>query len=360
MIKKKILFLINDFRGGGAEGVFVKLANFFALKYEIHFMVLNSKGSNKNKLRSNIKIIKLKKKSSIKSIFKINNYIKKNQIDVAIGTLSMAYVVSLANIFGRKQCIYIARVGNIISSDLSNFKNIKRIFMIIYQKILNLSDVLITQSKAMDIDLKKYVNKKSNVIYNPIIKKEIINLSKKKNGVLKLNKKFYNIVSVGRLTYQKDYKTAILTISKLKHKIKNLRYYIVGDGELKKELYEYSLSLGLKNEIIFTGFLKNPYKVMKDSNVLLLTSLYEGFSNVILEALSLNLPVVVTNSPGGNKEIIKNGENGFLARVGDPTDIVNKLMQIKKKKNFKIDVSKFDINLIGKKYEKHFKSNLNL
>ena len=125
-------------------------------------------------------------------------------------------------------------------------------------------------------------------------------------------------------------------------------------------MYEYSLSLGLKNEIIFTGFLKNPYKVMKNSNVLLLTSLYEGFSNVILEALSLNLPVVTTNSPGGNKEIIKNGENGFLARVGDPTDIVNKLMQIKKKKNFKIDVSKFDINLIGKKYEKHFKSNLNL
>ena len=92
---------------------------------------------------------------------------------------------------------------------------------------------------------------------------------------------------------------------------------------------------------------------MKNANVLLLTSLYEGFSNVILESLFLKVPVVATNSPGGNKEIIINGRNGFLAKVGDPT-ILLKLMLIKNKNNFHIDVSKFDISFIGKIYEKHF------
>ena len=61
-MKKKILFLIPDLRGGGAEGVFVKLANFFTLKYEIHFMVLNAKGPNISKLNKKIKLIELKKK----------------------------------------------------------------------------------------------------------------------------------------------------------------------------------------------------------------------------------------------------------------------------------------------------------
>ena len=74
-------------------------------------------------------------------------------------------------------------------------------------------------------------------------------------------------------------------------------------GELKKELYDYSQSLGLKENIIFTGYLKNPFNIMKKADVLLLTSTYEGFSNVILES-RMNVPVVATNSAGGNKEII--------------------------------------------------------
>jgi glycosyltransferase involved in cell wall biosynthesis len=317
-------------------------------------MVLRAKGPNLKELNNRIKIIELKKNSSIGSIFIINRYIKKKKIDVAIGTLAMAYVISLANLFGRKDCKYIARIGNTISPDLSNLSFFKKLIMIFYQKVLNFSDVIISQSKSMNLDLKKYISRKTITIYNPIIKKNILNLSKKKNLIVKLNRNYYNIISVGRLTHQKDYKTAILAISKLKHKIKNIRYYIAGEGKLKNELYKYSLSLGLKDDVIFTGFLKNPYSIMKDANVLLLSSLYEGFSNVILESLSLNVPVVATNSLGGNKEIISNGKNGFLAEVGNSDDIVKKLMLIKNKNNFQIDVSKFEISLIGKKYEKNF------
>ena len=93
---------------------------------------------------------------------------------------------------------------------------------------------------------------------------------------------------------------------------------------------------------------------MNNANVLLSTSLYEGFSNAILEALALNVPIVATDCPGGNKEIISNGENGFLAEVGNAKDIVDKLILVKKQKNYNIDVSKFDINFIGKKYEEYF------
>jgi glycosyltransferase involved in cell wall biosynthesis len=352
-MNKKILFLMPDFNGGGAEGVFVQLANYFTLKYQVHFMVLKVSGPNLKKLNTNITLIELKKDSSIKSIFQINSYIKKNNIDIAIGTLAMAYVIAIANIFGSKKCKYISRIGSIISSNLSDISLLKRLIMSVYQKVLNFSDIIITQSKSMDEDLKKYINKKSEVIYNPISSNKILSLAEEKASIV-LDSKYYNIVSVGRLAYEKDYKTAILSVAKLKKKYENIKYYILGDGELKNELYRYSVSLDLKNDIIFTGHLNNPYPIMNNANVLLSTSLYEGFSNAILEALALNVPIVATDCPGGNKEIISNGENGFLAEVGNAKDIVDKLILVKKQKNYNIDVSKFDINFIGKKYEEYF------
>jgi len=352
-MNKKILFLMPDFNGGGAEGVFVQLANYFTLKYQVHFMVLKVSGPNSKKLNTNITLIELKKDSSIKSIFQINSYIKKNNIDIAIGTLAMAYVIAIANIFGSKKCKYISRIGSIISSNLSDISLLKRLIMSVYQKVLNFSDIIITQSKSMDEDLKKYINKKSEVIYNPISSNKILSLAEEKASIV-LDSKYYNIVSVGRLAYEKDYKTAILSVAKLKKKYENIKYYILGDGELKNELYRYSVSLDLKNDIIFTGHLNNPYPIMNNANVLLSTSLYEGFSNAILEALALNVPIVATDCPGGNKEIISNGENGFLAEVGNAKDIVDKLILVKKQKNYNIDVSKFDINFIGKKYEEYF------
>ena len=346
---KKLLFLTADFSGGGAESVLVQLANHFSSMYDVHYMVLSTKGPNLSKLNSKIKLFELNKRSSISSVIEINRYIKKKNIDVAIGTLSMAYAVSLANLFGRKKCIYIARIGSIISANLSDYKLIKKFIMYFYQKTLNFSDKIITQSVAMDNDLKKYINKKSTVIYNPISRNRILSLAKE-NSEIKLDSNYFNIISVGRLANEKDYKTSILSISKLKKKLENIRYYILGEGDLKEELFEYSNSLGMSKEIIFVGYLKNPFPVMRSADVLLLTSLYEGFSNVILESLTLNVPVVATDSPGGNKEIILDGINGFLAKVKNSDDIVDKLLRINKKKKYNIDVSKFDINLISKEY----------
>tara|TARA_Y100000768_G_scaffold63599_1_gene43713 strand:- start:13920 stop:14978 length:1059 start_codon:yes stop_codon:yes gene_type:complete len=352
-MKKKILFLINDFRSGGAESVFVQLANFFSIKYEVHFMVLKAEGPNLKNLNERIKLIELKKRRSIFSIFKVSNYIRKYEIDIVLGTLSMAYVVSISKLFGSKNCKYIARIGSIISANLTYMGFFERFLMSKYQKVLNFSDVIITQSEMMRSDLKNYVKKDSVVIYNPVSSKKIQILSYEKPKI-NLSNNFFNIISVGRLSFEKDYKTAIYCISKLKKKINNIRYYILGEGDLKRELEIYTNSLGLSDDIIFTGYVENPYPIMKRSNVLLLTSLYEGFSNVILEALTLKVPVVATNSPGGNKEIISNGINGFLTEMGNSEDIVKKLVMIKNKKNFKINTIKFDINDISLKYENFF------
>ena len=266
----------------------------------------------------------------------------------------MAYAISLANLFGSKNCKYIARIGSIVSSNLSEKTLIRRLIFSTYQKVLYLSDAIITQSYAMDLDLQKYIKRSSKIIYNPVNSKKILSLSSDESPI-KIDDKFFNIISVGRLSNEKDYKTSLLSIAKLKKQIKNIKFYILGEGELKSDLVNLIKIMRLEKEVIFLGYLNNPYPIMKKANVLLLTSLYEGFSNVILESLALNVPVVATNSPGGNKEIIFNGKNGFLTKVGDVDDIVEKLILVKEQKKFQINLEKYELNAIGAEYEKFFK-----
>ena len=75
-----------------------------------------------------------------------------------MGTLAMAYAISIASLFGSKRCKYIARVGSIISSNLSNTSILKKFILSLYQKALNFSDTIITQSISMDKDLNNYIN----------------------------------------------------------------------------------------------------------------------------------------------------------------------------------------------------------
>lgn len=351
---KKILFAMPDFRGGGAEGVFIQIANYLCNKYVIEFIVLKKNGANLKRLNESIKVKELNVKSSIRAIFKINEYINKNKFNVVIGTLAMAHAISIAKFFNKQSsCRYIARLGNTITSDLDNFSSLKRIVMRFYQKVLAFADVVICQSKYMEKDLKKYCSCKVVQIYNPIHLKSVQSLAEVDIDNTFENKGFC-ILSIGRLSFQKDYKTGILAFSKFLKENKDAKYYILGDGLLKQELIKYVHELKIFNNVTFLGYVSNPYPYLKKANVLLLTSLYEGFSNVILESLALKTPVIVTNSPGGNAEIIEESKNGFLVPVKDDIEIAKSLQKIKNGQSFDMDVCKFDIKIIGEEYAKLF------
>jgi glycosyltransferase involved in cell wall biosynthesis len=350
---KKLLFAIPDFRGGGAENVFVLLANYFSASYSVHFAVLSQSGPNRKRLIDSIQVFELKATSSIRAIPELNRIIAKNNIDVIIGTLAMAHAVSIAKLTGSQHCKYIARLGNTITHDLKNHSFLKRIIMTFYQKALYFADTVICQSEGMQTDLKKFISKKSALVYNPIDYALIHNL-KNQHTIPLINSNNFNIVAVGRLTPQKDYFTAIDTFAIIQQHISKSEFYILGEGYLYKPLQEYAKNLNLLNKIHFLGHINNPFPIISKANVFLLTSKYEGFSNVILEALTLEIPVVATNSPGGNSEIIKHGINGFLASVGDSSALSQYILKIYSGYSFTFNMDSFHLDIIGQQYEKLF------
>ena len=93
---------------------------------------------------------------------------------------------------------------------------------------------------------------------------------------------------------------------------------IIGQGELLGALRELAATLGVGEDVRFVGFQPNPWKFMKNAAVFVLSSAWEGFGNVLAEALSLGVPVVSTDCPHGPREILQDGRLGHLVPVGDP------------------------------------------
>ena len=105
------------------------------------------------------------------------------------------------------------------------------------------------------------------------------------------------------------------------------------NGEEKEKLLNLSKELNIEDRVHFLGFQKNPYKYMAQADLLILSSRYEGLPNVVLEANTCGLPVVAYNCPGGTREIIKDGLNGFLVECGNIDELAYKIEEAIKELN---------------------------
>jgi glycosyltransferase involved in cell wall biosynthesis len=131
---------------------------------------------------------------------------------------------------------------------------------------------------------------------------------------------------------------------------------IIGDGVKRRELESLASTLGVSERVVFLGYRKDLHSYIGASDIFLLTSEYEGFPNVVLEANACGVGVVAFNSIGGISEIIENGVNGFLVPYGDIDGLANRVKMVERghfnsEKIREITTKRYSIDLIIKKYE---------
>ena len=202
-----------------------------------------------------------------------------------------------------------------------------------------MANKIIVNSEDFKKELKSKFNLNSECIYNPLNKKEIIKNSKKRLNISFFNKKDFKIISVARFTNQKDHFCLIKSINLLKNKYKNIKVLLIGSGDKKKEIQNFIDELRLNKIIKILNFKKNPYPYMKNSDLFILSSNFEGLPNVLLEAITLNKFIISSNCPTGPSEILDNGKGGLLFKVGDYKGLSKKItytIQNKKKCNEKL------------------------
>lgn len=166
----------------------------------------------------------------------------------------------------------------------------------------------------------KLFAKKSSVLYNIIDTEQIF--EKKDQDT---NTYDYDIIYVGRLTYQKDPQRLMRLCARLKEQKPDLKAAIVGTGELEEEVKALCAELNIQDNVHFLGFQSNPIKMVHDSKAMILTSRWEGTPMCALEAMALGTPVVSTPSDG-MKDLIDDGISGYL--TDDDAVMAEKLLKI--------------------------------
>ncbi|MCK4386493.1 MAG: glycosyltransferase [Candidatus Pacebacteria bacterium] len=303
--KKRIGFFLIGLYEGGGENVILDLAKGFAEDgFDVDLLLFSRKGVLEKRIDLQINIIDLNVSRILFSILPIIKYLRKEKPVFVLGTSEHAnLILILAKIFSRTKTKVFVRVGMTFSDLFKNYKNkrdklIPFLIKVLYPK----ADVIIANSKNVADDLiktSKISKDKIKVIYNPKFIEEIKEKSKK--GEWLYPKKF-TILAIGRLEKQKDFKTLIRTFALVKQKT-DAQLIILGEGGQQKELEKLVLDLNIK-DVYLEGFTDNPYFYMANSDVLVSTSLWEGFSNVLIEAGILGLPIIATDCGSGSRELL--------------------------------------------------------
>lgn len=236
--------------------------------------------------------------------------------------------------------------GNIVTRDIANYT---------YKSILKHPNHIIAQSDGMVDELSNIYNvpkDKITVVFPPIQAKFFNAVEK----TTKTNK----ILFVGRLAEQKNPLAALEIFSKLQNKNATLEF--VGEGELEAELKAKVKELGIEGRVLFAGRQDDVVPFLKNANVLILTSNYEGFGMVLAEAIACGVPVISFNCPTGPSEIVIDGINGYLIPQGN-VDLFAKrldkaLEQEWNSKRIAETASKFHPDTVIKGYLEVIKQNL--
>ena len=230
-----------------------------------------------------------------------------------------------ANIY----CILICKLFSIKVISRSNTAPIgwskNPIKRFIFRIGLNLSDKVMVNSIQFKRILKKDLNVNSECIYNPLNKIEIIKKSKKSSKRIFTSNNKLKILNIGRFTDQKDQLTFLKSLNYIKGKIR-FEACLIGRGILKNKLEKYILDNKLNDFVKILDFTENPYPLIKQSNLFILTSKYEGLPNVLLEALVLKKFIISSSCETGPKEILLNGNGGLLFKVGNYKELAKKII----------------------------------
>lgn len=330
MKNKKITFLISSLVGGGAEGVCVNIANALAQdNWQVDLVVLNLKNAAyKERVSSKVNLVNLNVSNARYSFKPIKKYIKENKVEkVLVFNYELAVMLVLIRKLSFVKFKIIARNIIMLSKSMVYNNNLWNKFIVFpfINKFYFKVDHIVNQCKAMEKDLLSIypqLKGKTSVIYNPVNK--LIEDKAKEIDFEIIEKKDY-LLCVGRLEEQKAFHYAIEAFAKISGEFPKLRLKIVGQGSLEEKLKELAKKFGVEDKVDFEGFQKDIIPYYLGAKATLLTSLYEGFPNVLIESISLGTPIVAFDCPSGPSEIVVDGENGYLVKYQNIDDLVEKI-----------------------------------
>ena len=307
--KKRILFIMSSLAGGGAERVTANLVNALCEKYEVSLITLFEHRDayeldprvqrfhypefyvNTPRLRRKF----LKAAGHLPRLLWVRNIKNKLKPDV---TVSMLYLPNCINALCDSGDF---RIMSERADPTWMGKNYYNAGKFAYGR----ADHTVFQSRRVQRMFADKVQAKSSIILNPV-----------KVDCLASAQKARKIVTAGRLEDQKNHKLLIRAFSSFHRHHPGYHLYIFGEGSLKSELLRTVKNLGMQDSVSILDFAPDLHEQIRDAEMFVLSSDFEGLSNALLEAMMMGIPCISTNCAGSD-EVIENMKNGILVPVGD-------------------------------------------
>lgn len=341
-MKKKcnrIAIFLPSLRGGGAERVMVTLANEFARReIKIDLLLGVAEGPYLSELSQSVNVIDLNVNRIAYAVFGLTIYLRKVKPDVLLSTMRHANIIAImANKLSLTGTRVVVREANTLSVSLGRDPSfidrlLPRLMKVFYPMARHVVAVSIGVREEL-IKIAEVPESKISVIYSPVVTQELYEKSEEK-----LQHAWFNestcpvIITAGRLTKQKDFKSLIEAFCIVREKI-NVRLIILGEGSLRGELEKFASDCKFSDDISLPGFIQNPFPYMKAADLYVLSSLWEGLPNGLIQSLALGTSVVSTDCPSGPAEILESGKWGVLTPVADPEAMASAIILALEQKN---------------------------
>ncbi len=321
---KKVVFILNHLNGGGAERVFVNIANgYVAAGHEVTILLGKEEGVYFDILDKRINIVELGAITLFDYCRLLPRFLKKHSFSHVI--TASDYITCAAVVAKRLykiNTIVIATLHYDLPSQLKVLPTLNCIWLrLINKRIISKADKIIAVSNGVAKSFMSILSnppKNIHVIYNPVYDDSIYELAKEE--IIDLTNRInhqHQLVCIGRLDKGKNQKLLIEAVNILSKKGYRLLVYLIGEGIERDNLQRLINKFELQESIKLIGYQNNPFQYLSKSNLLVSVSNYEGFGNTLVEALALGINVVSTDCPSGPNEILEGGKFGFLCPVDD-------------------------------------------
>lgn len=320
---KRLAIFMPSFRGGGAERVMLTLAGGFADRgVAVDILVAQHQGPLAAQVDPRVRVVDLRAARVLAALPGLIRYLRREPPDAMLAALGHANVVAswARDLSGSRTRLVLSEHTAASISAANALQARARIMPIFMRQAYRRADGIVAVSAGAADDLAQLLRmdrSRITAIHNPIVTPRLFELAEQA-----LRHDWFTpgappvVLGTGRLVAAKDFPTLLRAFA-MARQTRHARLMILGEGAERGRLEALARELGIAGDVSLPGFVENPFQYMKRAAVFALTSRWEGFGNVLVEAMACATPVVSTDCPVGPREILEGGRHGRLTPVGD-------------------------------------------
>lgn len=359
--RKRVLFLVPSFAGGGAERVFLNLLRHLDRDhFELHLAVLNAAGPYHQDVPEHVVVHDLKVSRVRYALPRVVRLVWTLRPQTILSTLGhMNLILILGKPLLPRVTKVLVRETTILSTFLQQETKHPQFWGRLYRYLYGRANKVVCSSEAMMNDMVEHLKlprEKLVCIYNPVDVEGVREWAA--IGGNPYRGPGPHLIAAGRLSREKGFDVLLDAMPIILEHFPSVQLAILGDGPLRVQLIERARELGLTETVTFMGFQQNPWRYLKHADLFVLPSRYEGLPNILLEALALCTPVVASDCPGAIREVQDSGTEIVLVPPGNPTALAEAIVSVcRSNEDFpnrmttsQSALSKFDLHQIVAEY----------